>query len=336
MKAVVYTGPGQLEYRQVLKPKIKVDEILLKTKSVGICGTDLHAYKGGLNLPVPAIFGHEFSGVIAEVGAHVKNFKKGDRVTAEHIVNCGHCYYCLSGKPNLCANSQVIGLQLPGALAEYVAIPARLVYKLPKNLTFVEGAMIEPLSIAYYASEKAGSLLNRKVAVIGQGPIGLFLDQILHSSGAEVIGLDIAQWRLKFAKKNKWIDLAINNAKQEPAKIIKKKYPSGVDIVFEVVGSTATAELALELARRNGQVFNLGVFESVSKINLMNIVKKELIVRGSWTCAFAFQPAIELVAEKKIDLKTMVSHQYPVSRAIQAFKDAVSYKDNRIKTVINF
>ncbi len=336
MKSIIYKGFQDLEYVEKPKPKIKANEVLLKIKSVGLCGTDLHIYNGGMNLPTPLTMGHEFSGVIMEIGSQVKNLKIGDRVVAEHVINCGKCHYCLSGKPNLCSNAKVIGLHLPGALSEFLAVPANLIYKIPDSISFEEAALIEPLSIAYYAVKKAGFVLGKKIAVIGQGPIGLLVDQILQASGAEVIGVDVFEPRLKFAQKKKWVNHIINSKKTDPIKEIKKLAPDGVDMVFEVVGQEITAEMSFEITRRDGDVFILGVFEAPSKINLMHIVKKELNVHGSWTCAFSFLPSIELVADKKIDLKSLITHRYQASKTIQAFKDAANYKDNRIKTVINF
>jgi 2-desacetyl-2-hydroxyethyl bacteriochlorophyllide A dehydrogenase len=336
MKSVIYTGPRQLEIKEANKPKIKDNEVLLQIKSVGICGTDLHIYNGGMNLPTPLIMGHEFSGVVIELGKNVSNFKKGDHVTAEHVVNCGSCHECLFGKPNLCSKAKVIGLHLPGALAGYVAVPVNLVYKIPKTMSFEEGALIEPLSIAYYAVKKAGSLLGKTAVVIGQGPIGLLVDQILKQSGVKVIGVDIFDWRLNFAKKNKWVDYVINSKKKPLVEEINKLVLEGVDMVFEAVGQETTAELSLEIAKREGDVFILGVFEAPVKVNLMHLVKKELNVHGSWTCSFSFAPAIELVANKKIDLKKLITHRYKASQTIQAFKEAASYNNNRIKTVINF
>ncbi len=336
MRNIIYTGPERLRLVDAPVPKIKPNEILLKIKSVGICGTDLHIYSGGMNLPTPLTMGHEFSGIVYEVGDEVKNFKVGDRAVAEHVVSCGECYDCLSGKPNLCANAKVIGLHLPGALAEYIAIPADLVYEIPKSISFEEAALIEPLSIAYYAVRKAGFVLGKTVAVIGQGPIGLLVDQVLKQSGAKVIGVDIADWRLQFAKNKKWVDKTINSKETSLLKEIKKIAPEGVDIVFEAVGQEITAEMSLEIARRDGEVFILGVFESPSKINLMHLVKKELNVHGSWTCAFSFLPSIELVAKKQVDLKSLITHRYTALKVSQAFKDASSYSDKRIKSVINF
>jgi len=336
MKTIIYDGPRNLKYTDVPVPKIKANEILLKIKSVGLCGTDLHIYNGGMNLPTPLTMGHEFSGIVAKIGSQVKNWRINDRAVGEHVVNCDKCYYCLSGKPNLCTNAKVIGLQLPGALAEYLAIPADLLYKLPDNLSFEEGAIIEPLSIAYYDVKKAGFVLGKRVVVIGQGPIGLLVDQILQQSGAIVIGIDIADWRLKLAKQKKWANYIINSKKQNLKEVLSKIVPGGADIVFEVVGQESTAEIALEITRRGGDVFMLGIFETPSKINLMNIVKKELSVHGSWTCAFSFLPSIELASNHKLDLKSLITHRYKAENALQAFEDAATYRDKRIKTIINF
>jgi len=184
--------------------------------------------------------------------------------------------------------------------------------------------------------QKAGFLLGKKVAVIGQGPIGLLVDQILKSSGAYVIGIDVFDHRLKFAKTKGWVDKTINSKKHPLVEEINKIMPAGVDIAFEVVGQEITAELALEITRRAGDVFILGVFESLSKINLMQIVKKELNVHGSWTCAFSFPPVIELLADKKINLADLITHRYPARRGAEAFQAAAAYSGQRIKSIINF
>ena len=336
MKALIYKGPKTLEYADVPKPSIKSDEVLLKIKSVGICGTDLHIYNGGMDLPTPLIMGHEFSGVIEDVGDDVRNFKAGDRVVGEHVVPCRKCHYCLEGKPNLCINAKVIGLDLAGALAEYMTIPSDLVYKIPDELSFGEAALIEPLSIAIYATKEAGRLLDKNVAVIGQGPIGLLLDQVVKAAGGNVIGIDAQEHRLKFAEGKKWLDHAIDPQKEKPVEAAARYFPDGADISFEAVGREATAQMALDIASRSGHIFLLGVFEELSKLNLMKVVKKELTVHGSWTCAFSFPEAIELTAKGRVDLKSLITHRYKAEDGVRAFKEASEYTENRIKTLIDF
>jgi 2-desacetyl-2-hydroxyethyl bacteriochlorophyllide A dehydrogenase len=336
MKALVYTGPETIEYADVPKPEITDHEVLMKIKSVGICGTDLHIYKGKMNLPTPLVMGHEFSGIVESVGRAVTNLKVGDRVVGEHVVPCRVCHYCLIGKPNLCPNAKVIGLHRAGALAEYLAIPADLVYAIPPSLGFDEAALIEPLTIALYAIRESGLLLDKNVAVIGQGPIGLLLDQAVKSAGGNVIGIETQAHRLAFAADKKWIDVAIDASGGNVAAQIEKQFPGGVDVAIEAVGRESTAQMALDIAARSGRVLLLGVFEDPSKLDLMSIVKKELHVHGSWTCAFSFPEAIDLVTKGKIDLTSLITHRYSAADGAQAFREALEYSDGRVKTVINF
>lgn len=336
MKALLYTAPQTIEYTDVPKPEIKDDEVLMKIRSVGICGTDLHIYGGGMHLPTPLIMGHEFSGEIESVGKNVKHLAVGDRVVGEHVVPCRTCHYCRIGKPNLCPNAKVIGLDLPGALAEYLAIPADLVFKIPPEVSFEEAALIEPLTIALYAIREAGPLLEKNVAIIGQGPIGLLLDQAVKSAGGNVIGIEPQAHRLAFAKGKGWIDHAINSEKEDVMKRIQELFPGGVDVAIEAVGREATAVMALNITARAGRVLLLGVFEEPSKLDLMSIVKKELHVHGSWTCAFSFPEAIDLVSKGKIDLKSLITHRFKAEDGAQAFKDSSGYVGERIKTVIDF
>lgn len=336
MKALIYNGPGKIAFGTVPTPTIKPDEILMRIKSVGLCGTDLHIYRGGLNVPPGSVLGHEFSGEVAAVGKEIHHVKKGDRVVGEHVISCGKCTYCKSGKPNMCQNAQVIGLHRPGALSEYLAIPGSLVYPFPKNISFDEAALAEPLSIAWYAVRDAGFLLDKRVAVVGQGPIGLLVDQVLTAAGALVTGIDIRPHTIAFAKNKGWIRHGIVTGKDPAEKAIRKYSPDGYDIVFEVVGSEATAELSLDIARRNGIVFMLGVFASPAKLNMMNIVKKELRVYGSWTCANSFPDTIQLIALKKVDLKSLITNVYAAKDGFKAFVEAVNYKGNRLKSIIHF
>jgi len=334
MKAYVYAGRKKIQFKNIPKPSPAPDEVLLKVRSVGICGTDLHIYNGGTDVKSGSVLGHEFSGEIVALGKQVTNLKVGDRAVAEHVVTCQKCFYCLRGKPNLCLKASVIGLQQPGALAEYMVIPARLVYAFPKSISFDEAALIEPLTIALYAAAQAGFLLEKRVAVIGQGPIGLLLDQVLEAAGAHVIGIDVMPERLAFAQKQGWIAQGLNaSAKNFPVEQ-KKLSAIGVDASFEAVGKETTANLAFDLTRRDGQVFLLGVFEKPATIDIMRLIKKELHLHGSWTCAFSFPASIDMVKDKKIDLKSLITHVVDFADAPRAFEQASAYSDKRIKTII--
>ncbi len=334
MRALLYEGKNTLRFRTVPLPKIGTEDVLLCIRSVGICGTDLHIYHGGMDIPPGTILGHEFSGEIAKVGSRVKRLNVGDRVVAEHVIACGACHYCKRGKPNLCLQAKVLGLHLPGALAQYMRVPASLVHGIPPTVSFDEASLIEPLAIAVYTASVAGYLLEKKVAVVGQGPIGVLLDHVLTAGGAQVVGIDVLDDRLRFVRQQGWTHLVLNPQRSDFRKRMAAFAPIGVQDAFEVVGKAATADLCVDLTRKNGSVYLLGIFESKASIDLMKVVKKELHVNGSWTCAFAFPRAIELVREKKVNLKELITHTYTFKNAARAFAEADAYAGKRMKTII--
>lgn len=334
MKALIYQGPRLLKSVQLPTPSVRPDEVLIRVKSVGICGTDLHIYNGGTDVQPGVVIGHEFSGEVVQVGSRVRKLKKGDRVVAEHVISCKVCHYCVRGKPNLCLQAQVIGLHRNGALAEFLAIPADLVYPFPSTISYQEAALIEPLTIALYAASQTDFLLEKKVAVVGQGPIGILLDQVLGAMGAHVIGIDVVDHRLEFVRKKKWVRETYNAMSTQFPTQLQKLSALGVDVAFEVVGKEATANLCIDLTRRDGSLFLLGVFEKPATLNIMRVVQKELHIKGSWTCAFSFPIAIDMLRDKKVDVKSLITHVVPFSRAQKAFQDSLSYSDKRIKTII--
>lgn len=336
MKALQYFGKKDLRFVELSRPQISENEVLMKVRKVGICGTDLHIYNGGMNVPLPLVLGHEFVGDIVRVGNNVTNIKAGDRAVAEHLVGCGKCSYCLRGEKNLCKTPTIIGLNRQGALAEYIAIPSSLIFKLPTELSYDEGVLVEPLSIAVYAVRKAGVEVGDQVAVIGQGPIGLLVDFVAKASGGTVNGFDKHDNRINYAKDHEYISKGFNITQENYLKQFQEAVADGADIVFEAVGSDTSAELAIELAGSGGKVVILGVFEHDVDINMMNIVKKELQIFGSWTCIFSFEETIRLMKSQKLDLNLFITHRYAFADAIKAFEESISDKGNRIKTVIEF
>lgn len=337
MKALQYFGPKELKFTEVSKPALLPNEILMQIKKVGICGTDLHIYSGGMKVPTPLIMGHEFVGDVAEIGSEVKNLMIGDRVVAEHVIGCGICIYCKQGLKNLCVNPIVIGLHKSGALAEYVAVPSDLVFKLPPELTYDDGVLVEPLSIAVYAIKRANISKPCTVAVVGQGPIGIFVNQVAKAMGCKVYGFDINDSRLSYAQKMNYIDAGFNTTNPTYQTDFQKALGSdGADVVFEVVGREETAQISLNLAKSRGKVVILGVFEHNVSLNMMQIVKKELQVLGSWTCLDSFTETIDLIKSKDIDTSTLITHRYRFEDAIKAFEEAYDTSTNRIKSVIEF
>jgi len=336
MKALQYFGKQDLRFVDLPQPQIQENEVLMKVKKVGICGTDLHIYNNGMNVPLPLVPGHEFVGDIVKIGNNVENVKVGDRAVAEHLIGCGKCSYCLKGEKNLCKTPTVIGLNRQGALAEYISIPSNLIFKLPTELSYDEGVLVEPLSIAVYAVRKSGVDVGDQIAVVGQGPIGILVDFVAKASGGTVIGFDKHDNRIAYAKDHEFIQRGFNITNKDYLKQFKEEAVDGADIVFEAVGSDTSAELAIELARSGGKVIILGVFDHDVMINMMNIVRKELQVYGSWTCVFSFEETMRLIKSQKLDANQFITHRYPFTDAIKAFQEASSDKGNRIKSVIEF
>ncbi len=337
MKALHYLGPKSLQLVELEVPEISSNEVLMKMKKVGICGTDLHIYQGGMNVPTPLVMGHEFVGDIVKIGSNVKRIKVGDKAVAEHVVGCGQCNYCKQGMKNLCLTPTVIGVHKSGALAEYMVLPEDLVFSLPKELSYDDGVLIEPLSIAVYAVDKANVKADNTVAVLGQGPIGIFVDQVAKAYDAKVFGFDINNDRLGHALEAGYLNAAFNTKDEKFMDQFRETLNSdGADVVFEVVGRDETAQMSLDLARRGGKVVVLGVFEHDVPINMMQLVRKELQVFGSWTCLNTFEETINLVKDKKINTNGLITHRYKFTDSLQAFEDASKTNQNRIKSVIEF
>ncbi len=336
MKALHYIGPQDLRFVDVPTPEITEDEVLLKINKVGICGTDLHIYTGGMHVPTPLIMGHEFVGTIARVGGQVKDLQVGDRVVAEHVIGCLLCAYCRQGKRNLCQNPTVIGIHRPGALAEYLAIPAELVSVLPQELSFDEGVLVEPLSIAVYAVRRSDIKVGDSVAVIGQGPIGLLVDFVARAAGATVFGFDKHDNRLSYAEELKYIEKGVNVTDEENIEKFQSQTAGGADVVFEAVGSDTSADLALKVARPGGKVVVLGVFEHNVMVNMMDIVRKELEVYGSWTSVFSLDQTLQLLQSQDLDTTSFITHRYSFADSPSAFSEALRDKGKRIKSVIEF
>lgn len=336
MKALQYFGKQDLRFGDLPEPHVRDSEVLMKVKKVGICGTDLHIYNGGAHVQAPLVLGHEFVGDILKVGSSVTNVKVGDRAVSEHVIGCGQCTYCHEGKRNLCKNPSVIGLHRQGALAEYIALPSELVFRLPDELSYDEGVLVEPLSIAVYAVRKAGVNVGDQIAVVGQGPIGLLVDFVAKASGGTVFGFDKHDTRLSYASDQGYIYKGFNIGTAEYMQLFRGEAIDGADIVFEAVGSDTSAKLAFDLAGSGGKVVVLGVFEHDVMINMMAIVRKELQVMGSWTCVFSFEETMLLMKSQKLDAQSLITHRYKFEDAVKAFQEASSDKSGRIKTVIEF
>jgi 2-desacetyl-2-hydroxyethyl bacteriochlorophyllide A dehydrogenase len=328
MRAAVLHGAYDIRIEDVPKPMVEPDDILIKVKACGICGSDLHYYKLGGREEM--IFGHEFSGDVVEVGANVAEIIEGERVTGAGYRPCGQCYWCKQGQVYRCSAMALVGYELPGALAEYVLIPraqlGRTVFRLPEALSYEEGATVEPLSVAVYAVRKAQPQVEGTVVVIGAGMIGLCVTQALKAVGvSKVIVSGRRAKRLKAATEG-GADLVINAAKEDPVLAVKEA-TSGmcVDIVVECAGSLITFQQAIDMVRGGGKIMLVGVYEQPVTWDPGIAINKNVTLVGC--LGGNFPRAIGLLATGKVKIRPLITHEFPLDQAKEAFETQLRDQD---------
>ncbi len=328
----------KIRLEEVKIPCLKEDEVLIQVKQCGICGSDIHSYKGKHPfVHPPIVLGHEFSGIVSGIGKKVKNFHKQDRVTVEPNIVCGKCYNCRHGRYNICKYLKVIGcVGYNGACAEYISVPQDKVIKLPEEISFEEGALIEPTAVAVHAVRKSEEEIGDKVLILGAGPIGLLIMQIAKASGAgEVIITDLLDYRLKKAKEL-GADKLINPASQDLVEFIQKTYgEDGIDLIYDCVGVEETLSQAIQIARKGTKIMIVGVPEENPRVNLAYIGDRELELIGSLMyIRDDFEEAINLIQKKKIKVKPLITHSFKLKDIKKAFELILEKKENVMKVLI--
>jgi L-iditol 2-dehydrogenase len=344
MKALLLSEYRQLNVVDSPLPELAADEILLQVQACGICGSDVHGYDGssGRRIP-PLIMGHEAAGVIAQVGAQVSDWKVGDRVTFDSTLYCGRCHYCLKGEINLCANRQVFGVSCRdyrrnGAFAEYLAVPTRVLHRLPAELSFTEAAMIEAISVALHAVVVSQFKRGETALVLGAGMIGTLIVQALRVEGASHIFVaDPDKSRVESAMRSgahTSIQLSTDGNGPTAAQVIFETYPEGVDHVFEAVGFGATVQAAIDAVRKGGTVTLVGNIDAEVKLPLQSVVTRQIRLQGSAASAGEYPRAIALLASKQIDVSALISAVEPLSRGAEAFDRLYRREPNLIKIIL--
>lgn len=338
MKAAVLHAIGDIRLEEVPTPQIKDNEVLLKVKACGVCGTDVHFLHGEWTVNMPLIPGHEFSGEIAEIGKDIQTISVGDRASIDPNVVCGVCRNCRrTQRSHLCSNIKAIGVDVNGAFAEYVKAPEEVVYHLPDNVDFETGAMSEPVGCAIRGFDKTRTTLGDTVVIIGAGPMGLILLQMaLLQGAAKVLTLEPIEGRRKIAEKL-GAHRTINPIEEDASKVIAEETEeNGPEVVFEAVGSAKTIELALDLAGRGSRVNLFGVAPEtdIVKIKPFMLYDKELEISASYRDPFTFDRAIQLLANDRIDVKSLITHKFPLSRINDAFQTFMTKKEEAIKLMI--
>lgn len=327
MKALVLDKYNQLNYRDFPDPEIKPDEVLIKVKACGICGSDVHGMDGstGRRQP-PLVMGHEASGEIIETGQKVADWKKGDRVTFDSTVYPLNDWYTIKGHYNLSNNRQVMGVspkefKRHGAFADLVAVPQHILHKIPEGVTFTEAAMVEPIAVAAHAINVSGLKPGDSAVVVGAGMVGTFVVKLLKIFGANpVIAVDIDKQKLQLAQEYGADYTFHSNDKNLSDKIKKLTKTRAVDLAFEVVGISDSVNTAINQTRKGGTVVLVGNLSPEIQFPLQKIVTQEIKVQGSCAINGEYELVLDLLATKKVDVNKMISKVAPLSEGANWFK----------------
>jgi L-iditol 2-dehydrogenase len=326
MKALVKTalGFGNLEIQEKPEPKPGKGQVKIEVKYAGICGSDIHTYEGHYKVGVPVTLGHEFAGVVTEVGEGVTEWKVGDRVTSETTYDiCGRCLYCKSGDYNLCNQRKGLGTHQDGGFAKYLITRKESVHKIPDNVDFRSAALTEPLACIHHAISKADICGGDWVVVTGPGPIGLLAAQVAKSRGAKVIitGLESDKTRLEKAVQL-GVDVAVNIEEDDVKQLVDQMTNGfGVDVVLECSGAVPAARQGLDLLHKKGKYVQVGLFiQPEVKFDLEKIIQKEIVVIGSRSQKPAdWEPSLALLKDGKVDAKSLITHEFKITQWNEAY-----------------
>ena len=338
MRQQVMTKPGEIEFREIPVPEPGPDQVLVKIKRIGVCGSDIHVYHGTHPYTgYPVTQGHEVSGQIVSLGEYVKDLSVGQKVTIEPQVFCGRCYPCLHGKYNLCEKLKVMGFQTTGTASEYFAVDASKVTVLPDEMTYNDGAMIEPLAVTVHAAKRFPDLKGAKCAVLGCGPIGILQIQSLKAIGAkEVFATDISDGRLALAKEL-GADYIVNTAKEDFAEIFLEAFgPDKADVIYDCAGSDITMDQAIQNARKGSTIILVAVFGKRASVDLAKLNDSELDLNTSMMYRHEdYVDAIRLVNEGKIQLKPLQTAHFAFEDYLEAYKYIDANREATMKVLID-
>lgn len=341
MKAVYLTGLREMEVRQTPDPHLSGPrDVLLKVDTLGVCGSDVHYYTQGkigpVAAPFPLVLGHELAATVIEAGPEVTSLKVGQRVAVDPLIPCGMCDQCLGGRKHTCRHQKFLGsLGQPGALSEYLVMPATCCTPVPDSLNDDEAAVVEPLSIGVYAAQLASLKPGAKVGIAGSGPIGLCtLLAIKAEAPATVYVTDLVDRRLEVARTcgAAWTG---NPQSQDVVARVQQLEPLGLDAVFECAGEQVAIDQAVEMLKPGGTLLIVGIPE-VERIsfNISLVRRNELRILNVRRQNECVERAVELVASRRVNVAPLVTHHFPLEETARAFEMVSSRTDGVVKAII--
>lgn len=338
MKSICVKKPHELLIEERPMPVLaNPDEVLVKVKLGGICGSDLHVYHGTSPVATyPRVLGHEIVGEVFETGAAVTGLKKGDRVVMDPVINCGTCYQCRIGRQNVCSSLKVRSAHVDGGYQEYILVPEKSLHLLPDSLSWEEAVLIEPFTIAEQSCSRAGVQADDKVFIMGAGPIGLSILKRARLTGATCFVTDIVESRLQMARAygaQATINASTQHVEEELLRLTDGVKPT---VIIDAVCNVKSFEDAVKLVAAAGRVVTLGFSPQPSAIAQVLITAKELDVRGSRLHNNKFPVVIDLLKSGRLDVKGMVTHQFPFEQVQEAIKLIEDAGQEKGKVVLRF
>ncbi|MBP7072602.1 MAG: alcohol dehydrogenase catalytic domain-containing protein [Clostridia bacterium] len=325
--------------RDIEIPAINENEVLIRVKCAGVCGSDLHAYRGvhAFRKP-PLILGHELTGIIVDKGRNVKQFSKGDRVAVMPQISCAQCKLCLSGYQNLCKEKKVPGMrQWVGAFAEYFNSPEDILAKLPENVDFEEGVLIEPLSVAIHVLKQISEEKREKLVILGSGTIGLLMILVAKKMGyKKILATDIFDYNLNFAK-SLGAEKTVNVLKEDLRDAIKEVFGSDkADSAVITASAPDIIDMAIESVGPRGEIMLMAMITKPITFSSYPIVFNELVIKGSMNYTMEdFNNAIGIIQSKKEDLKNLITHRFRMDDVQKAMELADKKYEDSIKIIID-
>jgi len=329
---------GRIElFEEPDPPMPQSGEVLIRIKTAGICGTDIHGYEGAHGaIKPPRIMGHELAGEVEQTGPDVINVKKGDRVVIDPVLSCGKCIACRQGRNNICSEVKCIGVAVEGGFCDLIKMPEQNVFKFSKEISWEEAAVMEPFSIAAQICHRSGVKSGEKAVVIGSGPIGLCVLQAFKRAGAEVVMADVVDNRLKLAQKLGADHIINTRAESLDKKVSEFTMSEGSQLIIEAVGHPALLEQAVGIAAPGARIVVIGFNDAPARIPEVEITKKELEIRGSRLNCHKFPEVIRWFENREVDPQALISAVYSLEDIDRAFKDIKANPENMCKVIIKY
>jgi L-iditol 2-dehydrogenase len=340
-KAIFMQGTNNMVWKDIPVPTIEDNQVLIKVDAVGICGSDMHYYQhgriGDFIVEGDFILGHEAAGFVVETGKNVKSLNVGDRVALEPGKTCGKCEFCKSGKYNLCPDVEFFATPpYHGVFANYVAYEADMCFKLPENVSTVEGALVEPLSVGLHATGQGDVKLGDTVVIFGTGCIGLSTLLSSKARGAStIIVVDMMESRLKKAKELGATHTVNAREVNTIEKIMELTNNRGADVVIDTAGAAATVKQTVHVMKIGGTIVLVGMTpEDETSFDFMKLMSKEGQIKTIFRYRNLYPVAINAIASGAIDIKSVVSHEFDFEDTKEAFESIIKSPDEVIKAVI--